>query len=175
MDKNDETNLPTVQMIDENDKKRNISYEPQEVTFKTAMADVGYTTDGDEIGFVHSVSLFRRLLIEEELIGKSVCIWTSFCVFPAIPVGKFRKSGTFDMHGNNDFNRIVMEILKDRDGFPNLRIDHIGHHGEVTEICWGEGIPWGTSDEKLGRSFGYKNDVLFNDHYGKVEACEDEH
>lgn len=101
-------------------------------------------------------------LIEPELLEQAVFFkvegnnFTDF--WPAIPVGKFRKSGSFDFCWPD--YQVVVDILKDRPGFPDLRVIYLWH------VVWGEELL--SLDEISGaeywmyssRMFGYREEAI---------------
>lgn len=144
--------LPTIQVADEVGRELNLPFEPQEVTQKIAESD-DY--------FVSRMPMYRRLLVED-LVDKAICIWSPIGILPAIPVGEVRRSGAMDYCCKN-FERFAMKILKDYNGFPDLRVDKLLNGAPL--LCWGEEIPWDASHTEtghagVGRLFGYKEDQI---------------
>ena len=106
---------------------------------------------------------YRRLLIEPELIRRAIFIEVHSGLVPAVPVGKFRVSGEFDVDFAG-FQEIV-DILKDRPGFPDVRSRRLS-------VEWGEKLPPSNEIEGdhrvyYGRKYGYREEKI-QDFVGRV-------
>lgn len=99
---------------------------------------------------------WRKLLAEPHLVDQSIAIETSVGIFLAVPVGGVRRSGCFDF-GCKD-PQAVIDILKGKPGFPNLRIN-------APFAEWGEDPP-DTNWEDNGKWYGYCSEEI-------VKFCSD--
>ena len=120
--------------------------------------------------------VYRAKLAETDLLRRAVWLWTPVKVVPAIPVGKYRQSGSFDICGTEEYCHNVVEILSRYDGFPNLRTAKIDLsveiHSEVAvtkrishtfEVDWGKPLRFHgslTDHWTVGRHFGYTDRAI---------------
>lgn len=97
---------------------------------------------------------WRQLLAEPYLVDQSIAIETFVGIFLAVPIGVIRRSGNFDF-GCED-PQAVVDILKDKPGFPNVRIRHVSG---ISLVEWGED-PLKSSNREQGEWYGYCSEEI---------------
>jgi len=123
-----------------------------------------------------TIDWWKSLLIEEELVDRSVLIYRCGDISPdlAIPLGKFRRTGYLSC-SVDDIREGIFRKLKERPfGFPNLRYGNVNlaRFMGTREIEWGDDVTdlWrgrdgggemaAESHRALGRAFGYKEERI---------------
>ena len=127
-------------------------------------------------GRLETVKFWKALLIEEELVDRSIYYFEPWHSQPniAIPVGKYRRTGYCQVH-NEEFREEVMRKMRMMPlSFPDLRLsERTGKYGgKRSEVEWGDDISdlWtrhkaanamdGDVHRLLGRAFGYKEERI---------------
>lgn len=106
-----------------------------------------------------SRAFYENKLKNPELAKKAPAFETYAGEVVAVPVGKSRKSGTFDAAYTVKSDAMqIYNALKGKKGFPKLRIEK---EGTSYEIKWGEPTEQYRGDfQKMGEMFGYTDAAI---------------
>jgi hypothetical protein len=99
------------------------------------------------------VSWYRERLYDQSLLQKSVVIVLGQTRYLAVPVGGQRRGGWISVDDREVLEQLV-DALKNRDGFPLVRVRWSGHPDVCHSVAWGERHPVTTDKDEVLRFYG---------------------
>ncbi|MCZ0973715.1 DUF6302 family protein [Streptomyces albulus] len=103
---------------------------------------------------------FRERLAEPEILAHAVAVRVFRAPLLAVPVGGSRRGGylSFDLLS---LAMAARSLLKDRPGFPRLRVRWSPYRDTCHTVEWGDPAPdWWVADAVAGHFYGYREEAI---------------
>jgi len=104
---------------------------------------------------------YRARLADATLVDRAIPILVDRRRFIdlAVPVGGSRQGGHVSC-ATIRWAKSAYHQLLGRPGFPSVRIHYSPSRNACHSVCWGEQPPEGEDNKRIGRFYGYREDVL---------------
>jgi len=99
-------------------------------------------------------SWYRERLADPSLLDSSVVIVIDRVRYLAVPVGGQRRAGYIPVEDRDHLWRL-RDALKDRPGFPSLRLRWSTHAYVSHAVAWGDPVPRDAGDRETQEFYGF--------------------
>ncbi|PAZ16590.1 hypothetical protein CLM62_06470 [Streptomyces sp. SA15] len=102
---------------------------------------------------------YRERLDDPALLDACVVVVIEESRYLAVPVGGKRRGGYILLDDTNHLEQL-RDALKDRDGFPSVRVRWSRHPDVCHSIAWGDPHPRTTDQNKVLEFYGFDLDAV---------------